>query len=270
MFERDKDDLRSLGINIELGSFDPLFEDEAGYRIKPESYALQLHDLDATQLALLSQAARYWQEAALGDSAQSGLRKLKGLGIESDLDTFIDISTALKSTPEQIPDLIEAVSSRTTVRFEYLDENMESKVRNLQPYRLSNTRGYWYLIGNDLDRGALRTFRVDRINSTVSSSGRSGAYEIDQTLLEAEEAKYSAQLKSAVVAIRKGKAQSLRTGAEISEKNADWDLCTLQYRSDENLLQRVLWYGTDVVIEEPQYLRDELVSRLEKAVLLHG
>jgi proteasome accessory factor B len=147
---------------------------------------------------------------------------------------------------------------------------MESKVRNLQPYRLSNTRGYWYLIGNDLDRGALRTFRVDRINSTVSTSGRSGAYEIDQTLLEAEEAKYSAQLKSAVVAIRKGKAQSLRTGAIISEKNADWDLCTVQYRSDENLLQRVLWYGTDAVIEEPQYLRDELVSRLEKAVLLHG
>ncbi|MEY4469305.1 MAG: hypothetical protein RLZZ87_629, partial [Actinomycetota bacterium] len=35
MFERDKEDLRSLGIVIELGTFDPLFEDEAGYRIKP-------------------------------------------------------------------------------------------------------------------------------------------------------------------------------------------------------------------------------------------
>jgi proteasome accessory factor B len=270
MFERDKDDLRSLGINIELGTFDPLFEDEAGYRIKPESYALQLHDLDATQLALLSQAARYWQEAALGDSAQSGLRKLKGLGIESDLDTFIDISTALKSTPEQIPDLIEAVSTRTAIRFEYLDENMESKVRNIQPYRLSNTRGYWYLIGNDLDRSALRTFRVDRINSTISSVGRPGSYEVDKALLQVEEEKYSAQQKSAVVAIRKGKAQSLRTGAVITEKNADWDLCTISYRSDENLLQRVLWYGTDVVIEEPKYLREEIIARLEKAVQLHG
>ena len=30
MFERDKDDLRSLGIEIEVGSFDPLFNDEAG------------------------------------------------------------------------------------------------------------------------------------------------------------------------------------------------------------------------------------------------
>jgi proteasome accessory factor B len=38
MFERDKDDLRNLGIEIEVGTFDPLFEDESGYRIKPENY----------------------------------------------------------------------------------------------------------------------------------------------------------------------------------------------------------------------------------------
>lgn len=270
MFERDKDDLRSLGINIELGTFDPLFEDEAGYRIKPETYALQLKDLDATQLALLSQAARYWQEAALGDSAQSGLRKLKGLGIESDLDTFVDVSTTLKSTPEQIPDLIEAVSTRTAIRFEYLDENMQSNVRKVQPYKLSNQRGYWYLIGNDLDRQALRTFRVDRINSSVTTEGRSGSYEVDKELLLSEEAKYSAQLKNAVLSIRKGKAPQLRTSANISEKNADWDTVKVSYRSEENLLQRILWYGTDVIVEEPIDLRKELISRLEKAVQLHG
>ena len=34
MFERDKDDLRNLGIQIEVGGFDPAFDDEAGYRIK--------------------------------------------------------------------------------------------------------------------------------------------------------------------------------------------------------------------------------------------
>mgnify|MGYP003343356857 CR=1 FL=1 len=30
MFERDKDDLRALGIEIEVGGHDPLFEDEPG------------------------------------------------------------------------------------------------------------------------------------------------------------------------------------------------------------------------------------------------
>ena len=144
MFERDKDDLRSLGINIELGTFDPLFEDEAGYRISPESYALQIKDLDSVDVALLSQAARLWQEAALGESAQSGLRKLKGLGLDSDLDAFVDVSATLRATPEQIPQLIEAVSIRSAITFEYLGEDMTSQVRNLLPYRLSNTRGYWF------------------------------------------------------------------------------------------------------------------------------
>ena len=29
MFDRDKDDLRALGVPIEIGGYDPLFEDEA-------------------------------------------------------------------------------------------------------------------------------------------------------------------------------------------------------------------------------------------------
>lgn len=270
MFERDKDDLRSLGINIELGTFDPLFEDEAGYRISPESYALQIQDLDEVDLALLSQAALLWQEAALGESAQSGLRKLKGLGLESDLDTFVDVSATLRATPEQIPSLIEAVSSRSVITFEYLDENLKSNVRHLQPYRLSNTRGYWYLIGNDIDRQALRTFRVDRISSSISLQGRSGSYEVDVELLNAEEAKYLGEMKSAVLAVRKGKAPQLRNGASVTEKNADWDRVELEYRSEENLIQRVLWYGTDVIVEAPLELRQAVISRLEGAVKLHG
>ena len=39
MFERDKDDLRSLGVPIEVGSIDPFFEDEPGYRIRADAFA---------------------------------------------------------------------------------------------------------------------------------------------------------------------------------------------------------------------------------------
>ena len=45
MFERDKEELRNLGIEIEVGSFDPLFEDEVGYRIRPENYRIQVSEL---------------------------------------------------------------------------------------------------------------------------------------------------------------------------------------------------------------------------------
>jgi len=67
MFERDKDDLRSLGITIDVGSFDPLFADEPGYRIKAESYQLDLGEITPTEISLLSLAADAWQDAAFAD-----------------------------------------------------------------------------------------------------------------------------------------------------------------------------------------------------------
>jgi proteasome accessory factor B len=270
MFERDKEDLRSLGITIEVGSFDPLFEDEAGYRIKPESYALQLQSLDSVDMALLSQAARLWREAALGDSAQSGLRKLKGLGIESDFDTVIDVSATVQSTPEQIPDLIESVGSRTVISFEYLDENMGTKLRTIEPYRISNTRGYWYLIGRDRDREAMRTFRVDRIASSIATIGRPSSFEVDFDALNEEDSKYQALSENAVLAVRKGRADRLRSIGAVSEIDADWDRVEIAYRDEASFIQRVLWYEGDVVIESPVGLRENLVSRLEEAVELHG
>ena len=73
MFERDKDDLRSLGIEIEVGSFDPLFNDEPGYRIKQEKYQFDLGEITPIEVSLLSLAAQAWQEASFGDVAQSAL-----------------------------------------------------------------------------------------------------------------------------------------------------------------------------------------------------
>ncbi|MEY4081820.1 MAG: hypothetical protein RLZZ389_87, partial [Actinomycetota bacterium] len=58
MFERDKDDLRSLGIEIEVGSFDPLFNDEPGYRIKQEKYQFDLGEITPIEVSLLSLAAQ--------------------------------------------------------------------------------------------------------------------------------------------------------------------------------------------------------------------
>ena len=40
MFERDKEELRSLGVPIEVGQLDAFFDDEPGYRIRPDEFAL--------------------------------------------------------------------------------------------------------------------------------------------------------------------------------------------------------------------------------------
>ena len=100
MFERDKDDLRTLGIEIEVGGLDPLFNDEAGYRIKPENYALDLGEISGTDIALLSLAAQAWNGAALDSGAHTALLKLKSMGIESDL-------AAIPTRPCQSPPPIQ-------------------------------------------------------------------------------------------------------------------------------------------------------------------
>ena len=84
MFERDKNELRSLGIDISVGDLDPLFDDEPGYRIFKDSYAFQFKDLEPADVALLSVAAKLWNDSILGIDAQAGLLKLESMGVVRD------------------------------------------------------------------------------------------------------------------------------------------------------------------------------------------
>ena len=60
MFERDKDELRSMGIEIDVGGLDPLFEDEAGYRIRPEKFQFPATQFSSRELGLISTALSLW------------------------------------------------------------------------------------------------------------------------------------------------------------------------------------------------------------------
>ena len=270
MFERDKDDLRSLGIEIEVGSFDPLFEDEAGYRIRPELYSLQLKDLDTLSLTLLHKASEFWREAVLGESAQSGIRKLKSLGFESDDEMLTESSMPHLHTPDQLPDLIEAVSERRIVEFQYLNENLIPEERSVEPYRISNSRGHWYLIGLDRKRGALRTFRLDRFTSNVSQSSRSQLFEVDKVALQSEEERSRSISRTAYLRIRRGKAALLRAESRLVANLDDWDEIEVDYSDSEKLINQILWAGDSAIVIAPQELRDEVIARLEWVVSHHA
>ena len=268
MFERDKDDLRSLGITIELGTFDPLFEDEAGYRIKPESYALQLQNLNSSQVALLSKASQLWREATFAAPAQSGLRKLKSIGIESDFDAIAGITLSPPSTPEQLPEIFEAISERRRINFEYLDEELQPQLRSLEPYRLSHTGGHWYISGRDTGREDIRTFRLDRFASAVKFSSPANAYSFADKL-ELPIAPIT-EPSVAVLRIRKGRGVQLRQAGKLISEDSDWDIYEIPYFSESYLLRQVLWSGNDVELLSPDSLRNRIIESLEAVVKLHG
>ena len=79
MFERDKDDLRTLGISIEVGTHDPLFDDELGYRILENGYELEIGELSPTQISYLSLAATIWRNQLFSSTGSHALVKIDAL-----------------------------------------------------------------------------------------------------------------------------------------------------------------------------------------------
>src|SRR5918912_2007149 len=81
MFERDKAELRELGIPLETGR-NSSFDSEDGYRIRRGDYELPPIAFDGAEAAAVGPAARLWQSATLGEAARSALIKLRAAGTD--------------------------------------------------------------------------------------------------------------------------------------------------------------------------------------------
>jgi proteasome accessory factor B len=169
MFERDKDDLRSLGIVIDVGTFDPLFSDEAGYRIKSETYELDLGEITPTEVSLLSLAADAWQDAALEDSAQSAIQKLSAYGVPADPIDIPGLSPKLSNSSQDLATITDAIAHTNYISFSYLAIDLSTSERLIVPIALSNKSGYWYVSGVDQEIQEVRTFRLDRIQGAIKA-----------------------------------------------------------------------------------------------------
>jgi proteasome accessory factor B len=273
MFERDKDDLRNLGIVIEVGTFDPLFEDESGYRIKPENYQFQLGELDSKDIALLSLAAEAWRGAALDSSALSALVKLHAIGIETDAEAVPDLAPSIISKDVNLAVAISGITSRTVISFSYLSEDLKEDSRAIEPYAVASRYGHWYLFGMDLDRKDLRSFRLDRIQGAIATKGRAGSYEIPQSFSVENHLLESRSQQRAELYLRSGRALALRTrSTEISDGKAPlgWERVAIEYRDQERMAEEILWYAEDVVVLNPESLRRSIIQCLQSGVARYG
>lgn len=269
MFERDKDDLRKLGIQIEVGGLDPLFDDEAGYRIRPESYALSLRDLTPTQVTLLSLAAQAWQDAAFTDLSQQALRKLTSIGLDTDSSQLPVLAPKLIGADENLRTALDALTSLTTIEFDYLNVQGVAQRRQLQVYGVQARKSHWYLIGLDTEKGAIRNFRVDRIYGEVKTVGKSQSYQIPNSF-EIAELEPAMETPVAVLQVRPGSGHQLRRMATTIETSDDWDLLELPIFDLAYVTSLVLWHGDDVIVSSPAQLRSSVVSALESLVSIHG
>lgn len=271
MFERDKDALRTLGIIIDVRGVDPTFEDEPGYRILPETYSLHLAELTGSDVALLSMAAEAWRGAALNESAQSALLKLKSMGIESDFDAIPMLTPRLSIVSENFQPLSRAILERRAISFTYLADDLSTTFRTINPYGLGSRRGNWYFVGFDLAKLAPRTFRLDRIQGKLEVDGKSETFAVDPDfdVLTFLDSNLFDQQHLAQMLVRRTKGWTLRRDARLIDEDDEFHNIEVTYSNRQLLIDQILWHGDDVVVTAPTDLRQEIIERLETLVSTH-
>ena len=271
MFERDKEELRSLGIPIEVGYVDRAFEDEPGYRVERSAFELPEIDLAPEEAAVIGLAARVWQHAGLAAATSDALVKLKAAGVTVDRAALDVVQPTLNAEEPSFEPFWDATRTRTPVRFDYrTSQGSTTATRHLQPWGVVSYRGRWYVTGHDTDRGEPRVFRLSRVQGGVRADGKPGSFEVPPgTDLRAVTQSLAPQPpdRCAEVLVRQGFAHGLRRHARPLDGAAPdgWDRLEATYGAGDAFADEVLGYGADVVVVSPEDVRDSVLRRLREA-----
>jgi proteasome accessory factor B len=266
MFERDKDDLREMGIPIETGSNDVLFEDEIGYRIPRDSYFLPEVTFDPQELAVLGLAARMWQQAALADAATSAVLKLEAAGVDVDSAALSVIEPRVGGDEPAFGPLYAACRDGRPVSFDYVGGgDAVPMTRHLQPWGLVSWHGRWYVVGHDTDREQTRVFRLSRISGSVDVTGAPGSVEVPADVDLRQQVAWLAPEATRAVArlrVRTGRALPLRRRSTVLDDDGEWSTLEIGFADAESLAAEICGYAADVVAIDPPNVRSAVVRRL--------
>ncbi len=271
MFERDKDNLRGLGVPIEtIGDFaDPDDLRHARYRVPGTEYELPA-DIVFTpaELAVLTLAGGVWGDSSMSEGARTGLRKIRSLGIEVD-EPIIGFAPRITPREASFAPLQRAIEQARVVEFDYLKPG-ESDVRRrrLHPFALVEYEGRWHVHGHDVHAGGERTFLLSRVCSEVSITRRGfdpehrrGAGERALGGLRELASRQHALLQ--VTASTEAAVRLTRRSADAESGDAGM---RVPYVDLHVFADELASYGPEVRVVEPAELRDAVIARLRAAV----
>lgn len=275
-FDRDKEELRALGVPVETVLLDEFFDDEVGYRIRPDEYALPEITFTAEEAAVVALAGKVWGHASVAEDAAAALRKLQPL-LPVDTVAVPELVQPQIHADEPCFDVFwQATQERRTVTFDYRRPGQGDPLRRtLEPWGVVRHGGRWYAVGLDLTRGEERVFRLSRVVGTATFGRHPDAFEVP---VDADLREVAARLAprvetlSAIVLVRPGAGHWLRRrgrvlaeGAEGPDGRSDWERIGLDGPS-ETLVAQVLALGENAYVESPSTLRQDVVERLAALV----
>jgi proteasome accessory factor B len=273
-FERDKDDIRELGVPLE--TIEP--PGQAGnnqnlrYRIPRGAYELP-RDIafSAEETALLGLAAMVWREGSLSGESRRATMKLKALGIET-VEPVLAYAPRVRVREAAFDPLAAAVEKHQVVRFGYLKPGeSEASARTVAPLALLQFQGRWHCYAVEPDTGERKTFLLRRIVGQVVATGATvaatGDDEAERGLRELEEV-WESHLAEVRVAPDTDAATRLQKqrGAGTTADGA----LLLHYVDANILADELASFGPEVVVVAPLDLREAVRGRLLSVAAAHA
>ncbi len=172
MFERDKAELRDLGVPLETGR-NSVFDADDGYRITRGKYELPAIEFDPAEAAAVGLAARLWQSATLGTPARNALIKLRAGGTDVEAASGDAALPHVDASDPTLPVFLDAARHARAVRFDYIKSGSGTpERRSVEPWGVLSWRRRWYVVGYDRDRADVRSFRLSRVHGDVAVAGK--------------------------------------------------------------------------------------------------
>jgi proteasome accessory factor B len=273
-FERDKDDIRELGVPLETveSPGDTGNNQHLRYRIKKGSYDLP-PDLrfSPEEITLLSLAGTVWREGSLSAESRRAIMKLRSLGVESDTP-ILGYAPRLRAREAAFDPLSVALERKSVVTFLYLKPGEPSaRRRTVAPLALVQHLGRWHLHGIDQDVHEPRTFLLSRIVDTVEFT--TTTFEPDGTdfashALDELERIWSANV--AEIEVIADTDAATRLGKRYGTQSPGQTRLRVHYSDINILADELAGYGPEVLVHSPDVLRGKVLDRLRQTIAAHS
>lgn len=286
-FDRDKADLRALGIPIEyVASENDL---RGGYVIKPEEAFLGRIDFTPDETVLLAIAGRVGTSATGGGALEEALKgALRKLAIDMplpDAQSELGNITTLRArhgdarSIGNVARLADAVSTGHRVSFTYHALGADAPTeRTVDPYGIGLATGTWYLVGHCHLREGLRVFKIARIQGEVKVLARKAGetaflvppdFDVHEHI--GREAWQWGEARPEQVVLETAAGISLDIpGAEITELEGGRQRIALEARRKDALVGWILAHGGRVTVREPEDLRDRVAAEARRLLERYG
>lgn len=265
MFERDKTSLREMGVALEVVEIEA-FEDVAAHRylIAKGSFDWPKDlKLSSEQFQLLELAARAWNNRLMAPSAQSGLTRLKALGVMPNNRELSIFTPRLIAKHQSFEPLTIAISEQQRVKFSYRKPDDEPSIRELSPQKLRFIEGQWVLLA--LENGQLKNFLLRRIVSEVTLLPDASEQASPESIALAE-----AELIEFI--------NSQQATLELTQDSEAWwhfgapenNQVTLNFMDEALLAEDLIEFGGELKVLDPESLAKRISLGLAKVVSDHA